>query len=460
MTAISLDRYLGISSPLKIRNKSKFVVLLKIFIVWILTVVISCPLAVLSVWNPDDIYYSKKLDDQQNGGEEQFFCQINNSYYMIYGSTLAFLIPFIIMLITYIRTTQLLKQQALLLGGGYVGVGGEKNSSSSKIVVCNEGLRRSRTKRNSSKKRSSSKPTNLNLLQRQQTPSFDAEETMSTTNSIYSERTYLTIGGCGGVASATVLHHSSSADDEDSTIFALQQLPVSNVVNNRNSNKKKKLFSLSQKEQESRPFLPSSNSRQQQQEPTPNLKTRLKLLTFNKQGRKGRSFGVGVKDLHHHSTSSSSSAAEVANEQKATRVLGLVFACFFVCWTPFFALNFTYAFCADQCQAPFFIETTFLWLGFVSSVINPIIYTVFNKKFRQAFKRIVKCRWKTIKQSPSKNSNSFSATFQQRMSRTNSQQQHQHNGAGGRSSQKISSVSNAGRWGDNNYSNNTANGGQ
>lgn len=29
-------------------------------------------------------------------------------------------------------------------------------------------------------------------------------------------------------------------------------------------------------------------------------------------------------------------AAEVANEQKATRVLGLVFAVFFVCWLVFF----------------------------------------------------------------------------------------------------------------------------
>lgn len=99
MTVISLDRYLGISKPLKMRNKSRTVVALKIAFVWIVTTIISSPLAVLA------------FIDKTNVLKENT-CVISNQYYMIYGSTLSFLIPFIIMVLTFMRTTQLLKKQA------------------------------------------------------------------------------------------------------------------------------------------------------------------------------------------------------------------------------------------------------------------------------------------------------------------------------------------------------------
>lgn len=39
-----------------------------------------------------------------------------------------------------------------------------------------------------------------------------------------------------------------------------------------------------------------------------------------------------------------------------------------------------------------FILTT--WLGYVNSALNPIIYTIFNREFRKAFKKIMVC-WAT-----------------------------------------------------------------
>ena len=76
-------------------------------------------------------------------------------------------------------------------------------------------------------------------------------------------------------------------------------------------------------------------------------------------------------------------AAEVPNEQKATRVLGLVFAVFFVCWFPFFATNVGVAVCQliSSCDWPPpspALVSTFAWLGYLSSCANPFIYTVFN----------------------------------------------------------------------------------
>ncbi|VEN58456.1 unnamed protein product [Callosobruchus maculatus] len=84
-------------------------------------------------------------------------------------------------------------------------------------------------------------------------------------------------------------------------------------------------------------------------------------------------------------------ATSVATEQKASKVLGLVFFTFVLCWSPFFILNILFAACPD-CDVPKNVVVTCLWLGYVSSTINPIIYTIFNRTFRAAFIRLLLCR--------------------------------------------------------------------
>ncbi|XP_015436279.1 PREDICTED: 5-hydroxytryptamine receptor 2C-like [Dufourea novaeangliae] len=84
-------------------------------------------------------------------------------------------------------------------------------------------------------------------------------------------------------------------------------------------------------------------------------------------------------------------ANAVATEQKATKVLGLVFFTFVLCWAPFFLLNIFFAAC-PECSVPGHVVDTCLWLGYVSSTINPIIYTIFNRTFRAAFIRLLKCK--------------------------------------------------------------------
>lgn len=89
-----------------------------------------------------------------------------------------------------------------------------------------------------------------------------------------------------------------------------------------------------------------------------------------------------------------STSMELANEEKASRVLAFVFSSFFICWTPFFLLNFAKGFCGKSCAVPEWAESLFLWLGYASSTLNPIIYTTFNKRFRKAFSRILRCNCK------------------------------------------------------------------
>ena len=35
----------------------------------------------------------------------------------------------------------------------------------------------------------------------------------------------------------------------------------------------------------------------------------------------------------------------------------------------------------------------FLWLGYMSSTLNPIVYTVFNREFKNTFLRLLRCRF-------------------------------------------------------------------
>ncbi|UYV80281.1 hypothetical protein LAZ67_18002281 [Cordylochernes scorpioides] len=88
-----------------------------------------------------------------------------------------------------------------------------------------------------------------------------------------------------------------------------------------------------------------------------------------------------------------SRTSQVMTEQRATKVLGVVFFSFILCWAPFFVLNVLFAAEGPE-HFPTYLETTFLWLGYLSSTINPLIYTIFNRTFKRAFWRILRCRWR------------------------------------------------------------------
>lgn len=76
-----------------------------------------------------------------------------------------------------------------------------------------------------------------------------------------------------------------------------------------------------------------------------------------------------------------------ARERRATVVLGVVMATFLLCWTPFFTLYLVSSICKDC--IPTMVFSVFFWIGYCNSVINPFIYTVFNRDFRRAFQKIV-----------------------------------------------------------------------
>ncbi|KZC05205.1 5-hydroxytryptamine receptor 2A [Dufourea novaeangliae] len=124
---------------------------------------------------------------------------------------------------------------------------------------------------------------------------------------------------------------------------------------------------------------------------------------------------LGQVRSHHSRTSSvvsrnsSRHGRIIRLEQKATKVLGVVFFTFVILWAPFFVLNLIPAVCPDcERQIDHKIFDLATWLGYASSMVNPIFYTIFNKVFRQAFKKVLLCKYRNQAWRPSsKNSNSL-----------------------------------------------------
>lgn len=79
---------------------------------------------------------------------------------------------------------------------------------------------------------------------------------------------------------------------------------------------------------------------------------------------------------------------EMKRERKAARVLGIITGAFIFCWLPFFLLALITPFC-PSCDFHPAMFSVFLWLGYVNSLLNPIIYTIFNPSFRNAFRKLI-----------------------------------------------------------------------
>ncbi|XP_022098287.1 5-hydroxytryptamine receptor 1F-like [Acanthaster planci] len=77
-------------------------------------------------------------------------------------------------------------------------------------------------------------------------------------------------------------------------------------------------------------------------------------------------------------------------ERKAAKTLGVIVGAFIFCWLPFFILALVRPYC--NCEIPPLLNSFLLWLGFINSLLNPIIYPFFNKDFGPTYRRMLSCR--------------------------------------------------------------------
>ncbi|KAA0722236.1 5-hydroxytryptamine receptor 1F [Triplophysa tibetana] len=93
------------------------------------------------------------------------------------------------------------------------------------------------------------------------------------------------------------------------------------------------------------------------------------------------------------STSSSGNLIKVrrtpgARERRAALTLGLILGAFVMCWLPFFLKEVIVNICVT-CSTSAVLADMLTWLGYLNSLINPLIYTIFNEDFKKAFKKLL-----------------------------------------------------------------------
>ena len=83
-------------------------------------------------------------------------------------------------------------------------------------------------------------------------------------------------------------------------------------------------------------------------------------------------------------------------EQRATKRMALIMAIFCLCWIPFTLMYVIRSFCSS-CGINPHVQSFIIWLGYVNSTLNPLLYTIFNEDFRKAFIHIILCHKVTAK---------------------------------------------------------------
>ncbi|KAM6954111.1 5-hydroxytryptamine receptor 1E [Aplochiton taeniatus] len=79
-----------------------------------------------------------------------------------------------------------------------------------------------------------------------------------------------------------------------------------------------------------------------------------------------------------------------SRERKAARILGLILGAFIICWLPFFVKELLVGFRVLNPSPQ--VSDILTWLGYINSLINPLLYTSFNEDFKMAFKKLLKLK--------------------------------------------------------------------
>ncbi|XP_053179789.1 alpha-1A adrenergic receptor-like [Scomber japonicus] len=100
---------------------------------------------------------------------------------------------------------------------------------------------------------------------------------------------------------------------------------------------------------------------------------------------------TGKGRAHQARSSLTVKLLKFSREKKAAKTLGVVVGMFTLCWLPFFLALPIGSFNVNL-RPPDVLFKVIFWLGYFNSCLNPIIYPCYNREFKLAFIRILRCQ--------------------------------------------------------------------
>ncbi|CAJ0933920.1 unnamed protein product, partial [Mesorhabditis belari] len=395
LCVISLDRYFAITSPLKYpRTRSKKMAAGLLSAVWVLSLVICSPPWFVPSWG--------LFDDKPGNGtgnstiRETFTCQYSPSVpYRIYSALGSFFVPLIVMLFVYFKIFNVANDREKVMRES-IGTYRLSNRLQKTQQKTHQQMRQNRAR--------------LQLLNNNNTSTVLENGTrINYTTRPIDIQQFRSPGarprtGSRVRADSSENDESPPGDQDQDYSSALLQSTGNLTLNSTNgpSNSpgfprlkalERECHSMADLQQNSCVVTPPQRKSTEVHSEVP--------LSLVKKAAAAHSrlqpSNLLAKAQEHYQTCGPGKSVRGSKEKmvylrerKALKTIGIVVLGFIICWLPFFLLYlFEVFFDFKHFQWVTLVNEFFLWLGYSNSVLNPIIYTMYNGDFRRCFRDLL-----------------------------------------------------------------------
>ncbi|XP_046871427.1 alpha-2B adrenergic receptor [Hypomesus transpacificus] len=384
LCAISLDRYLSISRVTYGRQRTPTRIKAAIVVVWLISSIISFP-PLLSL---------NKSEGGAEGSEKGPQCQLNDErWYILYSTIGSFFAPCLIMILVYMRIYQIAKQRTRC-PPGEPRKDGLATPSQTLCQVHANGVKAGDSTPSTQQKTSNTRPPTLAVTISPSSIKLEKESPSSPptpNNLLHPPSPSLS-------PKPTTICPPSSPLTPSPSITP----PLSTPTRPKERGGKKGKSRGGKKADNNNDTSSSEGDPEPGQRggrgasgvgslmgggihSPPTLQRYRDMITTSK----GSRLVVGRRSKPETTPSAARRKAMVNREKRFTFVLAVVIGVFVVCWFPFFFSYSLQAVCPQACALPEPLFKFFFWIGYCNSCLNPVIYTIFNKDFRKAFKKII-----------------------------------------------------------------------